>query len=225
MIFPSQHLTSVSVALDFRARPVKAFEEAGLITASINAESRELPSSLGNLVADAYLASTLHAPYNAEIAFMNAGGIRSSLTFKEASGALPAGRVTYEDLFNVLPNGNTIVTLTLTGDQIMLVLEEQYDDTKAKQRILGVCNGLSFDFLTNGTKGNRIRNVLFKGQPLDLVRNYQVTVPVYMLEGSVLGDGLNRLGAGGDLEALKAYLKANSPVSPPPVDRVRMVAQ
>ena len=204
---------------------VKAFEDVGFITASINAESRDAPSSLRNLVADSFLAATLGPPYKAEIAFINAGGIRSSLTFREASGALPAGRVTYEDLFNVIPNGNTIVTVTLTGDQIRLVLEEQYDDALSKQRILGVSEGLSFEFLTNGTTGNRIRNILFKGKPLEMTRSYQVTVPSFMLEGSVLGDGVNRLGAGGDLDALKAYMKANSPVSPPPVDRIRLLAQ
>ena len=95
-------------------------------------------------------------------------------------------------------------------------MEEQYDDANQKQRILGVSSGVSFEFVTNGTKDHRIRNVLFKGQPLEMTKTYQVTVSENMLDGSVLAEGLNRLGAGGDLEAFKAYMKGNSPVSPPP---------
>lgn len=204
---------------------VRAAENVGLITASIEAsKTRDTPSSLANLIADALLRASENAPYNAEMAFMNPGGVRASLSFKAATGALPAGSVNYEDLYKVMPFGNTILTLTLTGDQVRQLLEEQYDEATSKQRILGVSNGLSFDFLTNGTSGNRIKNILFKGKPLEMTKSYQVTVPENMLEGSVLGQGLNRLGAGGDLDALKAYIKANSPVSPPPADRVNMVS-
>lgn len=203
----------------------KASERVGVITAEIDAKRRDMPSTLGNLIADSFLTATLQAPYNAEMAFMNSGGIRASLAFKEATGTDPAGSVSYEDLYNVLPFGNTILTLTLTGEQVRQLLEEQYDDASSKQRILGVSNGLSFDFLTNGTKGNRVSNLLFQGKPLNMAWNYQVTVPQNMLDGSVLSKGLNLIGAGGDLDALRAYMQAKSPVSPPPLDRVKMVKQ
>jgi len=92
------------------------------ITKSITAsKGRDTPSALGNLVADAWLAATLQSPYQADMAFINPGQLRSSLTVTEASG----GGVTYEDLYNVLPFGNTILTLTLTGDQIRLLVSVQ----------------------------------------------------------------------------------------------------
>ena len=199
----------------------KAKQQVGSITNAIIATDRSQPSSLGNMIADSWLASSLSSPSFAEIALINPGGIRASLACPEP-GPCP---VTYEDLYKVLPFGNTILTLTLTGEQLKQVLEEQYEDAKAKQRILGVSNGFTLDFLPNGVKDNRIRNVQINGQPLDLIKNYRVTVSQNMLEGSVLNDGLNRTGVSGDLEALQAYMKNKSPVSPPPVDRVRMVVQ
>ena len=206
----------------------KANEQVGSITADItNSPGRDTPSSLANLVADSMLAATSVAPNNAQIALINAGGIRANLTWVPASGNLPAGRITYADLYKVVPFGNTIVTITLTGDQLKQALEQQYDESRSKLGILGVSNGLSFDFVTSAGQGNRVQNLLFNGQPLDMTKNYQVTVGDFMADGgsgfTVLKEGKNRLGGGLDLDVFKAYITKNSPVSPPPVDRINLI--
>ncbi|HSQ73869.1 MAG TPA: bifunctional metallophosphatase/5'-nucleotidase, partial [Rubrivivax sp.] len=68
-------------------------------------------SPLGQVIADAQLAATRDA--GAQLAFMNPGGVRGTL-------ALPAdGLLRYEDLFAVQPFANALVTITLSGAQVL----------------------------------------------------------------------------------------------------------
>ena len=209
----------------------KANEEVGFITAGITGSpSRDTPSSLANLVADSMLAASRRPPNNAEIAMINQGGLRSDLTWVPATGDRKAGRLTYADLYEVLPFGNTIVTLTLTGDQIRQALEQQYVPNRSRpQLILGVSAGFSFDYSMRGAQGNRISNIKLNGLSLDMNKNYQVTVGEFLAEGGdsfiAFKEGKNLLGGGIDLDALRNYIRDNSPVSPPPVDRIGMVRQ
>ena len=109
------------------------FEQAGntpvgTITADIvrggnpPGADRGVESSAGNLVADAQLWAT---SFNgAQVAFMNAGGVRSDLRYAP-SGAEGAGVVTYGEAFTFQPFGNTLVTIPMTGAQIVSALNEQ----------------------------------------------------------------------------------------------------
>lgn len=75
----------------------------GLVAETLsNATCRFAECPLGNLVADAMLAA---AP-GAEVALMNAGGLRTGL---------PGGEVTYGDLLGAFPFGNTLAFLGLRG--------------------------------------------------------------------------------------------------------------
>jgi len=62
-------------------------------------------SALGNLLADEILAATPHADFS----IVNGGSIRTSL---------PAGTLTYGQLYEVAPFDNRLAMLTLTGDQV-----------------------------------------------------------------------------------------------------------
>ena len=73
---------------------------------------RTRETNLGNLIADAMLWKA--APAGAQIALHNGGGIRASI---------PAGEVTLGQALEVLPFGNYLVVLTLTGEQILNALE------------------------------------------------------------------------------------------------------
>ena len=206
----------------------RANEEVGAITADISiSPGRDTPSSLANLVADSMLAATTKSPYNAEMAFINQGGIRANLTWVPASGAYPAGRISYADIYEVLPFGNTIVTLSLTGDQIHEALEQQYDPTRSRaQLILGVSNGVAFDYLSSAPQGARIKNLTLNGQPIEKTRHYQVTVGDFLAAGgdsfTAFKKGLKPLGGGTDLDVLSTYMKLNKPLSPPPSDRIKV---
>ncbi|MGH7567748.1 MAG: 5'-nucleotidase C-terminal domain-containing protein, partial [Gemmatimonadales bacterium] len=66
--------------------------------------------ALGRLIADAQRSVT-----KADVAVMNNGGIRADL---------PAGMVTYGDLYQVQPFQNRLQRLTVTGDVLLQVLEQ-----------------------------------------------------------------------------------------------------
>jgi 5'-nucleotidase len=87
-------------------------------------------SASGDVIADAQLQATQPAALGgAQIAFMNPGGIRGGDTFgflfAPSAGEAP-GEVTYGEAFTVQPFGNSLVTKTMTGAQLHLLLEQQF---------------------------------------------------------------------------------------------------
>lgn len=81
-----------------------------------SAEDAESPAA--DLIADAMLAAT-RAPETggAQLALVNATGVRVSL---------PAGDIRYADAFSMMPFGNNLVIMTLTGTQLKAAIEQQY---------------------------------------------------------------------------------------------------
>jgi 2',3'-cyclic-nucleotide 2'-phosphodiesterase (5'-nucleotidase family) len=73
---------------------------------------RNRETTIGNFCADAYRWVT-----GADIALVNGGGVR---------GDLPAGDVTYQDIFEIHPYGNSICMVEATGQEIMDCLEMCY---------------------------------------------------------------------------------------------------
>lgn len=70
-------------------------------------------TNLGRAVTNAYLLET-----GADVAFENAGGIRASIK---------KGDVLYGDIIGALPYGNYIVTKTVTGQDLLEILETSID--------------------------------------------------------------------------------------------------
>jgi 5'-nucleotidase len=92
---------------DLRSRPVIKLSKP-LLRFS---EGDAFDSSLGNLIADSQLHFAQHMA-DADIAFMNSGGIRNDLP----SGAQGSDiQVTFGDLYAVQPFGNGLVRLKMTG--------------------------------------------------------------------------------------------------------------
>ena len=73
---------------------------------------RNRETAIGNFCADAYRWVT-----GADISLVNGGGIR---------GDLPAGDVTYQDIFTLHPYGNSICMVEATGQEILDCLEMCY---------------------------------------------------------------------------------------------------
>ena len=173
-------------------------------------------SVLGQVVADAQLAATQDA--GAQIAFMNPGGIRAALP-------RPAdGQLRYEDLFSVQPFYNNLVTLTLSGAQVLDLLEQQWQ--QPRPRILQVSRGFSYAWDATRPVGQRVvpGSVRLHGRPLDAVAEVRVTVNSFLAAG---GDGFSVLEAGRqprtgimDVDALELFVKANPLLVPGPLDRI-----
>lgn len=167
-------------------------------------------SSLGRVVAEAILAG---AP-GAQVAVHNAGGVRADLS----------GPITYSDAHRVLPFGNTIVTVELDGAELQALLEEQWTRTKGDSALQ--IAGATYAWDPTAPPGSRVRpgSVRIGGEPLDPAATYRVATNSYLADG---GDGYrgfaagrNRLDGAPLLDAFADYIRANTPLNPPP-ERVR----
>jgi 5'-nucleotidase len=213
--------TALIAAYDTLAAPI-ANRRAGSVTATLSRVPNAAgESALGDIVADAQLAATAAtANGGAVVAFTNPGGLRADLAAKDD------GAVTYADVFASQPFRNQLVTLTLTGSQIKMMLEQQWQDPK-RPRILQVSKGFSYAFDDTKPFGERViaNSMSLNGEAIDLSKSYRVTVNNYLSTG---GDGFAALTEGAaqqfgayDSDALYAYFRANSPISPTPADRIK----
>jgi len=202
----------------------------GTITADITRTANAAgESALGDVIADAQLYVTQPAGYGeAVVAFMNPGGIRADLIYAQISGSELPGEVTYGEMFTVQPFGNSLVTMSLLGSDIQLVLEQQFDNpTPGSMRILQVSNGLTYTWSASAPWGSKVSNVALNGVPLDPNAVYRVTVNSFLADGGdnflALKNGTNRLGGAVDTDAFEAYFVAFSPVMPGPQNRITTV--
>jgi 5'-nucleotidase len=184
-------------------------------------------SPLGNLIADAQLAAT-SAPElgGAQIAFMNPGGVRADLPPEaNVEGAV----VTFGDTFTVQPFGNVLTTMTLTGEQLKTLLEQQWLD-QDRPRILYVSQGFTYTWDESREPGDKVlaETLALNGTPIDPAGGYRIVVNSFLAEGGdkfmVLTEGTDRVGGELDLTALQNHLKsleeAGTPAIPPALDRI-----
>ncbi len=193
----------------------------------------------GDLIADAQLSATQPAGFGqAVIAFMNRGGVRSpGFTFASLVGE-GNGNVTYGEAFTTQPFGNSLVTMTLTAQDIKNVLEQQFAGCRgqgaATTRIMIPSAGFKYTWDGAQACDARIRNVTLTsgGKTETLVdaggalaapaKIYRVTVNNFMATGgdgfTTLLNGKDLLGGAQDIDALVAFLggyKAPKPAFAP----------
>lgn len=196
----------------------------GTATTVINrnaAESGE--TALGNLIADAQQAAALTASnQGSDFTLMNPGGVRADLQTNSNN------QITFGDVFAVQPFGNSIVTLSLTGQQIRELLEQQWSGANAdRPRILQPSKELSYAYKKDATAVPRATQIMISGQALMDSKSYRVTVNSFIADGgdnfTVLTKGTNRVGGGQDIDALEKYINQNSPVQAPETNRIKVI--
>ncbi|MGJ7512019.1 bifunctional metallophosphatase/5'-nucleotidase, partial [Variovorax sp. GT1P44] len=214
---------------------------ASALSNSANAAG-EMPA--GSLIADAQLQATQPAALGgAVVAFMNAGGVRNP-GFVNPAATYPYN-VTYGNAFTVQPFGNSLVTMTLTAQQLKDLLEQQFTGCKGQtaQRVMQVSNGLKYSWSAAAPACSKIVNVVLTptdvtvtppvatGAPDNIVVNgvvqnpaktYRVTVNNFMATGgdgfTVLLGGTSALGGAQDIDALTAYLAGGYKAPKPAYD-------
>lgn len=163
-------------------------------------------SPLGNLIADAIVAAT--RDQGVQIGFMNTGGIRKDLDTGEGMVA------TFGHAQAVLPFGNTLVVMDLTGAQLRRLLEQQWDRPAASgSTILQISQGLSYQWDEKRPVGSRLvpGSLKFNGVPVDDGKTYRVVANNFLAEG---GDNLPEFAKGTnrvdtqlvDLDALSEFI-------------------
>ncbi|MET3196060.1 Ig-like domain-containing protein [Gottfriedia sp. OAE603] len=170
-------------------------ETADIIT---NAANTSGESALGNFIADGMKATT-----NTDFAFMNAGGIRNPL---------PKGTITWGDLFKVQPFGNDLVTMTITGEQVRTLLNQQFNAPPSYNKIMAIA-GLHYTWTDKNDYGKKILDIyLPDGSKIDPTKEYSITVNNFMADGgdgfTVLKSGKNRVTSIVDLDGFVNYFKS-----------------
>ncbi|TCP56999.1 5'-nucleotidase [Tamaricihabitans halophyticus] len=202
-----------------------ANEPVGSITEDINREAEKSgESALGNVIADAQLVATAEA--GAQLALMNPGGIRENLSHAGSPANEGDGVVTYGEAYAVQPFGNILQTITLTGEQLRAVLEQQWRQDE-EDVVLQVSSTLRYSWSASAPVGAKVSDITIDGKPVDPNAEYRVTVNNFLSTG---GDGFTELREGADLQggavdldAFTAYLGANENLGAPATDRITVL--
>ncbi len=159
-------------------------------------------SDIGNLFAD-----ILRAYGSTQVAFVHSGGIRADL---------PAGPVTQEQLLDAFPFIDYVYVLSMTGEQILDVLEQ---GLTLERGVLQV-SGMTIEYDLSRPVGHRVLKVRVGDSPLEGEESYSVTTFDFLVSGADLFSGF--IGAkviDGDgpefADLLEAHFDANDPVAIP----------
>jgi 5'-nucleotidase len=182
-------------------------------------ENRGGESTIGNFVADVQLWAAQES--GAEIAIMNPGGIRADLVYESSGPDDPDGNVTYREAANVQPFANTLTTMTLTGQQLRQVLEEQWQPAGAQRPFLklGLSEGFEYAYDPTAPAGSRITAMYLNGVPIDPAGQYKIVANSFLAAGGdnffTLAEGTARADSGRvDLASMVDYFEANPVASP-----------
>ena len=150
-------------------------------------------TGLCNLITDAFLYAARQTQTGADIALHNSGGIRTNI---------PAGEITFEKAYNVLPFVNTLCIVEVSGQTILDELEMGARLAPGNSRSLLHASGMTYvinatipssviideeDLFVGVSGDRRVCNVLVNGEPIDPEKSYKVVATNYSLRDK--GDG------------------------------------
>ena len=168
------------------------------------------------------LAAT-RAPDNggAQLALVNGTGVRVDL---------PGGDVSYDAAFAMMPFGNNLVVMTLTGAQLKAALEQQYRRAcrRSAPRPAALAPSAGFTYAVDMAQpaGSRVVDMRLNGKPIDPAAPIASSLNNYLASG---GDGLSAFTAGTDitdkgiidLDALVAWIAPGR--TPPAPNRIKII--
>ena len=137
----------------------------GRTVADLSHDRNEL-SVLGQWSSDVLRQAT-----QADIAFQNGGGLRASI---------PAGAITMGNLYEVMPFDNTLVTMDLTGEQVLQVLNHGIHGKAGTVQY----SGLKLVVDSSRPYGSQLVEVrLSDGRLLDAAATYRIVTNDFMAAG------------------------------------------
>jgi 5'-nucleotidase len=139
-----------------------------------SATSRSEETNIADFIADAFRHAT-----GADVALINGGSIR-------ADDVLPAGDLTVRDVLSILPFGNNLAVVDVTGDVLRQALEHGLSLTApgAEPGPFPQVSGLTFAFDASRAPGARlVGDVLVNGQRLDPQKHYKLATTSFVAGG------------------------------------------
>lgn len=146
-----------------------------------NPPARVGETNLGNLITDGMLAKAKTINPDTVIALQNGGGIRATV---------PAGNITLAKILEVMPFGNSLGLMRLTGAEIKEALEFSVKDAPKPFGGFLQVSGMKFTYDSRKPAGERVLTVeVNEGDnyvPLDPAKTYVVATNIFTAKG---GDG------------------------------------
>ncbi len=142
---------------------------------------RKNETKLGNLITDGMLDKAKEYNKDTVIAFQNGGGIRDGID---------QGEITLGEILAVLPFGNTLATMKLTGAEIIEALEHSVRLAPAENGGFLHVSGLKYTYDSSKPAGERVQKVQVKEADgfvdLQPSKTYVVATNAFTAKG---GDG------------------------------------
>jgi 2',3'-cyclic-nucleotide 2'-phosphodiesterase (5'-nucleotidase family)/predicted AlkP superfamily phosphohydrolase/phosphomutase len=196
-----------------------------------NGNGRTCESLVGNVVTDAMRAT--YAPTGVEFAITNSGGLRADLTCPTTDNPSdfcpaytpPPYPITRGQVLTVLPFGNIVTTVTISGAELKTMLENGVSRMPAVDGRFPQVSGLCFTYDIALLAGSRVLSAFetdstgnCTATPVDLTAtsSYKIAENDFMTGG---GDGYpvfsSRATTQDIMDQVTAdYITANSPISP-----------
>lgn len=207
------------------ARPIESLKKSVVANAPValtRENANQANSNLGNIITDAMLAATEKS--GVKLAIMNNGGIRANID---------AGPITFGEVIETSPFGNTLVVLDLTGAELLAAFEHAVARMGEDGRGIGIHVSKWTKIKYDVTKpvGKRVVSASINGDPVEPNKTYRIVTNSFVAGG---GDGFTsikdakgyRLDTGSlDRDALVDYLKTFKGEDPTREPRVEIVGQ
>jgi 5'-nucleotidase len=189
------------------------------VIATITADIHRGPNPGGEHAVGDVVTDAMRAAGGSDVALMNTGGLRDDFVYALSGTETVDGQVTYGEAFAVQPFANLVQSGTLSGADLLAGLDELLG-------LIGVqVSGMTFAWNPAAPAGQRVvaADVTVGGAPLDVGASYRVTINSIIAQFlTVWANATGVTGDGVDLDLLIPYLTAQSPLSPPPLDRITL---
>lgn len=138
-------------------------------------------TNLGNVITDGMLKKAQEINPDTVLAFQNGGGIRQSI---------PTGPITYGEAISVLPFGNTLALMELSGEELKAVFEHSVRDYPAESGGFLHVSGMQLVFDGEAEPGNRVLSMIVNEEEIEMDKMYTISTNVFTAKG---GDGYDVL--------------------------------
>ncbi|WP_246197179.1 5'-nucleotidase C-terminal domain-containing protein [Cytobacillus depressus] len=196
-------------------------------TSSVSVRANE--TALGNLITDGMLDKAKEFNKDTVIAMQNGGGIRA---------ALDKGPITLGDVLTVLPFGNTLATMKLTGAEINEALEHSVSQTPKEHGGFLHVSGMKFTYDSSKPAGSKVVSVEVQGADgtytaLDKTKEYVIATNAFTAKGGDNYDVFKKAYEAGrvtdlglsDWENLRDYVTKLKTVEPKVEERIVDIAK
>ncbi|MFA4877139.1 MAG: bifunctional metallophosphatase/5'-nucleotidase [Methanoregula sp.] len=153
-------------------------------------------SAMGDMVADG-----ARAAMKTDVGFDISTDIRAGLS---------AGNITWNNVYAVQPAGGTILSMTLTGEQIRSALEQQWQEPAPEGNL--IVSGLAYTWNASQPAGSKVARVNVNGVPLNPKTTYTVSIESFLVSGgtgyTIFSGGQNITTGYDNTDTLVSYVQS-----------------